>query len=590
MYWGGKGQDVDAIFREYCRLFFGPAENEMRTFYEYCEANWQEIENDKAMADTALALFATAQKKVAAESVEAKRIALVDDYLNGLRNKSKQLGQKRGQVPSLRIVSDTRGLVLDGKLDEQYWQECPGSATCRLRELQTGRAPIFGTSVKAGWENGNLWLAIRCEEPRGSKPNITSTKKDDGAMWYGDVVEILLETESHSYYQVAINPAGIVADLDRSAPKTEWFTWDSQAEVITHIADDHWTAEVRIPVTEDDNDPLHQVIGRKPTASLPWHVNICRQRIRDNGAEHSAFSPTGTDNFHRELKFAHFYLGRSHEFEAAEPPPDFLTSFHAASELDSKGKHEEAVAAFTALADTKITDLQKSTALEQAAASASDLRKPDLAAEVAARIPIPAVRKVAQMENLLAARQAPQLIEQFGTDDIPSWPFWKMADGYSARGRAYAEVGDGARAEADLLKALELATDEVGRAQLWLAMGQNREKNLKNPAQALAAYREIAEMKKGTGTATFFRGVQLAAQLLNQDGKHDEAEAVLRKVNFDNLRGNWRGTLSLALAETQLAAGRTKDALAAYQSIAADEAVQADQPQIAQDAIKALEK
>ena len=65
---------------------------------------------------------------------------------------------------------------------------------------------------------------------------------------------------------------------------------------------------------------------------------------------------------------------------------------------------------------------------------------------------------------------------------------------------------------------------------------------------------------------------------------------MLRKVNFDNLRGSWRGTLSLALAETQKAAGRKKEALATYQSIAADETVQANQRQLAQDAIKALGK
>ncbi len=32
MYWGGKAQDVDALFREYCRLFYGPAEHELFTF------------------------------------------------------------------------------------------------------------------------------------------------------------------------------------------------------------------------------------------------------------------------------------------------------------------------------------------------------------------------------------------------------------------------------------------------------------------------------------------------------------------------------------------------------------------------------
>ena len=57
MYWGGKELDVDAMFREYCRLFYGPAEQEMHAFFTYCEANWQEMEKDKTKADAALALL-----------------------------------------------------------------------------------------------------------------------------------------------------------------------------------------------------------------------------------------------------------------------------------------------------------------------------------------------------------------------------------------------------------------------------------------------------------------------------------------------------------------------------------------------------
>ena len=42
-YWGGRGYDADAELREYCRLFYGPAEQEMLAFFNYCEANWQEM-------------------------------------------------------------------------------------------------------------------------------------------------------------------------------------------------------------------------------------------------------------------------------------------------------------------------------------------------------------------------------------------------------------------------------------------------------------------------------------------------------------------------------------------------------------------
>ena len=342
-------------------------------------------------------------------------------------------------------------------------KNCPVSATGSLREIQTGRAPTFGTTVKTAWIGNDLYFAIRCDEHRGEKLNIAATKKDDAALWYGDALEILIETDVRSYYQIAISQSGSVADLDRSAARNEWFSWDSQAEVATQIADDHWTAEIRIPVTKDENDPLHQVIGRYPTASLPWHINVCRQRIRDHGAEHSAFSPTGASHFHDTMKFANFFGGRSHEFESAAPDADFLNAMRSAADLARTGKREEALSAYTAAAEGKITDLQTSHALEQAAATACGLRKNDIADQLAARIPIDAVKKTAQMQSLLESGKAQQVIVQFAGEDIAAWPFWKRGDGYFARGRAYVFTNNTEQARADLTSAIEWLSDARSR-------------------------------------------------------------------------------------------------------------------------------
>ena len=103
-YWSGKEGTGDAMFHEYCRLFYGPAEKEMRAFFTYCEENWKAMEGEKAIADKALELFATAQAKADASSVVGERLALIDDFLNGLRMKAGQLGQKRGPVPKVRMV------------------------------------------------------------------------------------------------------------------------------------------------------------------------------------------------------------------------------------------------------------------------------------------------------------------------------------------------------------------------------------------------------------------------------------------------------------------------------------------------------
>ena len=107
------------------------------------------------------------------------------------------------------------------------------------------------------------------------------------------------------------------------------------------------TVEIRIPVTDNPNDPLHLVVGRKPTTSLPWHFNVCRQRTRENGVEYSAFSPTGASGFHHPLRFAHLHAGRSHQF-ASDPS---VTSYISVAKAAAKLPKQEAMAEFVALAN-----------------------------------------------------------------------------------------------------------------------------------------------------------------------------------------------------------------------------------------------
>lgn len=592
LYWGGPQQDVDAIFREYCRLFYGPAEADILAFFDYCESNWQEMEKDKAIADHALNLFAKAQAKADAESVYGRRLALINDFLDGLRNKSRQLGQKRGPVPVLRLVGEPRSkIVIDGKLDDDAWVNAFPSATCRLRELQTGRQPIFGTTVKSTWIGDNLYFAFRCDEHPAERPNIGSNKKDDSALWYGDCIEVLLETDSRSYYQIAVSPSGAVADLDRSASKNAWTGWDSQAEVATHLADDHWIVEMRIPITEDENDPLHQVIGHKPTRSLPWHINLCRQRIREDGQEHSAFSPTGAEHFHNAMKFAHFYNGNSHEFEAAEPADDFLNAIRRAADLPRKARGDEAIAAYVKAAEGKVSNLQKSHALELAAAVARSQRQPGRAAELAARIPFEAVRKTVQMQNLLGQSKAPELLAQFGGENIAAWPFWKRGDGYFARGRAHFIIKAGQAAEEDLTQALPWSSEARTRDAIHLALAQNREQNLHDDEHALSAYQAIiAESSKHLGGADQFYALGGIAHLLAKRGQFDEALATLRRVDSEKLQGTWRTQFPLWQAGILETAGRGNEAVTVYRTIASDPSSDARFRKVAEEKLAGLMK
>ncbi|MEM0970620.1 MAG: DUF4838 domain-containing protein, partial [Verrucomicrobiota bacterium] len=264
MWWGGEEADVGEMLEDYCDRFYGPAGAAMLRFFDFCETHYQSMDAELEAVETALALLEEAKGAVASGTVYAQRVALVDSFLERLRSKAGQLAQGRGPVPKLRTVWEPKEpLVIDGKLDEEYWQKTPASSTGRFRELQTGRTPIFGTSVKVAWDRSgqNLFFGIRCEEHPGEALNVTAKERDDPSIWDGDCLELLIETDAHRYYQIAVNPAGALVDLDRGADKAAWFRWESQAEVATQVADDHWTVEIRIPVTEDENDPLNQLVG-----------------------------------------------------------------------------------------------------------------------------------------------------------------------------------------------------------------------------------------------------------------------------------------------------------------------------------------
>ena len=594
MWWGGKNQDVMALLEEYCRLFYGPAGSQMQAFFEFCEANYQAMETDKEKTDAALKMFDAAMAKVDPGSVYARRLTLIDQFLNALRSKSKQLGQKRGPVPKLRTVWEPKEpIVIDGKLDDQYWRECPTSSAARLRELQTGRRPVFGTNVMAGWDRGgqNLFFGIRCEERPGEPPNIATAENEDQALWYGDVVEIEIATDSHSYYQIAVNPAGALVDLDRGADKSSRFRWQSQAEVATHVADDHWTLEIRIPVTDDENDPLNQVVGRKPSASLPWHINICRQRIRENGSEHSALSPTGTTGFHVPMKFAHFYDGRSHAFEVDPDASDFLSDSKAATDLLRAKNHEAALDAFVALSQREgATDLQKSVALADAALCARGLGDFKQAGQLAAQIPVEAIAKTAQMDGFLAQRQWNALTSAFAGENFEKWPFWQAGAGAFRRGQAHYAQKNGAAADADYQTALRHTTDPGIRLRIFNALASNRQLILKDDDGALEAFREIARATSHTGSAEYFSGIQGAARILSRRGEFDEALEILDLVDAARLSGksSWAGSFRLVRAKTLQAAGRKDEALKTYRAVLADGAASDRHKKSAREAIEAL--
>jgi hypothetical protein len=301
-YWWDAGLDVNAVLDEYYTLFYGPARDEMKAFIEYSEANWRDMSQSIEKIDRCFALLAEAQARAPADSVYGQRIGLIADYLQPMKALQAELAKGREGVPSIEaVVRDEKTITLDGKLDDAFWRDVP---SCEFKELISGQSPPVRSSFKVAWAGDSLYLGIRCEEPDMKHLVVGATKNEDTSVWNGDCIEIFLETQTHSYYQLSLSPSGALLDLDRKEGlKT---LWSSDAKVAARTGDDGWSLEVRIPVAgemQGDIDPLNGVAGRKPDAKGPWFINICRQRVRGGVKAYSAFSPTGKSGFAQPMKF-----------------------------------------------------------------------------------------------------------------------------------------------------------------------------------------------------------------------------------------------------------------------------------------------
>ncbi len=296
-YWDAS-QDIESLLNEYYEKFYGPAAKEMKAFIEYSEANYWKMSKDAAPIDKALELLAAA-RKAAGDGVYGKRVELLVDYCQKpMTERSAKLA--KGRNKDLKFAAPSCGkppAKLDGRLDKAFWKELPEYA---LFDISTGQAPTNGvkTAFRVAWcDDEAFYFGIRCEEPDIKGLNITSREPENAAVWDGDNIELMIETQGHAYYQMAISPSGAVADLDRKNGGYN-FAWNSGVQAVTYVGDGYWSMELRVPAAGDQAETTHPLIGisgHKPTAESPWYFNLCRQRVRVTKTSASASAPPKKD-------------------------------------------------------------------------------------------------------------------------------------------------------------------------------------------------------------------------------------------------------------------------------------------------------
>ncbi len=593
-YWDAD-QDIAAMLSEYYEKFYGPAAREMKVFIEFSEANWNKMSSDAASAGKAVALLEAA-RMAAGDTVYGKRIEFVADYCQkSLTALHDRLAKDRKDVPRACIprqpASDSE-ITIDGRLDEPRWNN--GTAY-DLAEVETGQCP-FGTSFQLIWGTRAIYFGIRCEEPDIQGLNIATTNRDDAAMFKGDYVEVLLETQNHSYYQIAVNPAGAIFDADLKGGTN--LAWSSSAQIAVFKGDTFWSVEMRIPVGDAMDggvDPMKSVEGYYPSDLYPWAFNVCRQRVSSTETERSAWSPTGMNAFHVPLKFGTLSdvaskIGLS---GCVTGRGDYLSDRKAALALVQAGSNTEALAAFTNMAANASSEPQKSDALAQAFWCADRMKQYDRALELAKAIPLQAIAKNCLMTRLYEHNKFSELIAEFKTEDIERWPMSVRGTAFFIRGRAFNQLKDGPAAAADLKRAAEYSRDPCTRGHALVQLGDTCRDLLKDDQKALAAYAETIQKVPAVNGSYYdaYFALLSAVDILRKQGKYDEALDMLGKIDLKTLAayGSWVTTFCCAHGETLAGQGKKAEAIAKFNEALGAKGATAEQKAACEKRIKELQ-
>lgn len=138
--------------------------------------------------------------------------------------------------------------AIDGRLDEPAWSAAPAFEDFVESFPAPGRVPDLRTSVRVLFDDGHLYVGIRCFDPHPELIVRNLGRRD--ALPTSDWVEVALDSngDHRTGYDFTVNAAGVLRDqlLFNNISATE--TWDAVWDARVTVDGQGWSAELAIPL------------------------------------------------------------------------------------------------------------------------------------------------------------------------------------------------------------------------------------------------------------------------------------------------------------------------------------------------------
>ena len=310
LYWD-VNQDVDKLLDEYFKLFYGPAEKEMKEFWQLAEKIWSDAGKNKlrlsptvvfskSALDRLSSILGKAEEKTKAGTVYRKRVKLIANEFQAGRRTISQILRKK--PPVLKVPRTSSQMTIDGILSEEIYKAITPPAFVD----KMGEAAEYKTYLYATHDAKNLYLVFINYEPEIKRLKSACTQKDIGRIWMDDCIIIFLcpnPKNRKKCYQFIINAKGVTWDGRHGFRKDGAFdlAWNSRIKAVSAIQKYRWIIEARIPLRD---------IGIKNiTTGKSIAANFYRGRVTTGPQTFSCWSPIIKGDLFAPKRFGILKLG-----------------------------------------------------------------------------------------------------------------------------------------------------------------------------------------------------------------------------------------------------------------------------------------
>ncbi|NLZ04744.1 MAG: carbohydrate binding family 9 domain-containing protein [Phycisphaerae bacterium] len=227
-------------------------------------------------------------------------------------------------VPSLKALKMDAPIVVDGVLDEPFWQDAEVGTD--FIDTHSSRPATQQTLVRVAYSRTHLYIAVECLDDRIDQLH-ASERREDRQFQGDDWVEVHLDPlHSHNAkYAFFSNPLGVRVDAAEGPSGAFNTSWTAEWNLAAKVYEDRWTFEMSIPL---------RVLNHRRADGQTWGLNFTRYLVHSDTTSFWSFSET---DFYKPRHFGHL---RGLDLADSEFNPNLEVTPYVSSRTDFNGHRE----------------------------------------------------------------------------------------------------------------------------------------------------------------------------------------------------------------------------------------------------------